>query len=103
MPTALAASYDQTVREDIEKFREQAELYMAGQLTDDQFRAVRLRRGIYGQRQAGVHMVRTKVPGGAVTAEQMHVLAEIAETYGGGRSHLSLLRLGRIRRSSQDR
>ena len=89
LPTPQEIEYDQTVRKDIENFREQAELYTAGQLTDDQFRGVRLRRGIYSQRQAGVHMIRTKVPGGAVTAEQMHVLAEIADRFGGGRAHLT--------------
>ncbi len=79
MPTAVEESYDLTVRRDIELFREQAEAFMAGKLTDDQFRAVRLRRGIYGQRQPGVHMVRTKVPGGMVTARQMRQLAAIAD------------------------
>ena len=38
--------YDSTVREDIELFRQQAELNLSGQLTDDQFRPFRLRRGI---------------------------------------------------------
>ncbi len=87
--TALELSYDETVRQDIELFRKQAEAYTAGQLTDDQFRAVRLRRGIYGQRQPGVHMVRTKVPGGVLTARQMHQLASIADDFGGGRGHLT--------------
>ena len=50
-------------REDIETFRKYAEDYSAGRINDDQFRAQRLRRGVYGQRQLGVHMVRTKVPG----------------------------------------
>jgi len=85
----VETNYDETVRRDIELFREQAEAFMAGQLTDDQFRAVRLRRGIYGQRQPNVHMVRTKVPGGAVTATQMHRLADIATEFGGGRAHLT--------------
>lgn len=89
MPNAQELAYDQTVREDIELFRQSAQEYMAGQLTDDEFRGKRLRRGIYGQRQAGVHMVRTKVPGGAVTAEQMHRLADIAEEFGGGKGHLT--------------
>src|SRR5690349_19909848 len=89
MPTEQEIAYDQTVRRDIELFREQAEAFVAGQLTDDQFRAVRLRRGIYGQRQANVHMVRTKVPSGLVTAEQMHQLAEIARVYVGGRGHIT--------------
>lgn len=89
MPTAVEESYDLTVRRDIELFREQAEAFMAGKLTDDQFRAVRLRRGIYGQRQPGVHMVRTKVPGGMVTARQMRQLAAIADEFGGGRAHIT--------------
>src|ERR1700676_2337418 len=67
----LEQQYDRTVREDIELFRTQAHAYKSGQLTDDQFRPHRLRRGIYGQRQEGVHMIRTKVPGGLLTSGQM--------------------------------
>src|SRR5271170_2471793 len=81
--------YDNTVREDIELFREQAQLNLTGQLTDDQFRPFRLRRGIYSQRQAGVQMIRTKVPGGTLTAEQMDQLALIADEFGGGKGHLT--------------
>jgi sulfite reductase beta subunit-like hemoprotein len=81
--------YDATVRADIEMFRQQAEDWTAGRITDDQFRAFRLRRGIYTQRQPGVHMVRTKVPGGILTARQMDVMAEIADQFGGGRGHLT--------------
>src|SRR5215472_18880186 len=81
--------YDRTVREDIELFRSQANAFLAGQLTDDQFRAFRLRRGIYGQRQAGVQMVRTKVPGGRLTANQMRQLARVADDFGGGKGHLT--------------
>src|SRR5215469_7551510 len=81
--------YDRTVREDIELFRSQANAFLAGQLTEDQFRAYRLRRGIYGQRQQGVQMVRTKVPGGRLTADQMRQLARAADEFGGGKGHLT--------------
>src|SRR5271155_5666873 len=81
--------YDNTVREDIELFREQAKLNLAGTLTDDQFRPFRLRRGIYSQRQAGVQMIRTKVPGGLLTANQMRQLARVADQFGGGKGHLT--------------
>ena len=81
--------YDSTVREDIELFRRQARLNLDGQLTDDQFRPFRLRRGIYSQRQAGVQMIRTKVPGGLLTAEQMRQLGRIADEFGGGKGHLT--------------
>ena len=83
------AQYDATVRADIELFRSYAEKYMAGGLTDDEFRAQRLRRGVYSQRQAGVHMIRTKVPGGSMTAAQMDQLANIADEFCGGRGHLT--------------
>jgi len=81
--------YDATVREDIELFRQQAQLNLDGQLTDDQFRPFRLRRGIYSQRQAGVQMIRTKVPGGLLTADQMRQLGRIADEFGGGKGHLT--------------
>jgi sulfite reductase beta subunit-like hemoprotein len=81
--------YEQTVREDIELFREKAEAYLAGEIPEDKFRAFRLRRGIYGQRQAGVQMVRTKIPGGMVTADQLDRLADIADRYASGKAHLT--------------
>jgi len=81
--------YDATVRADIELFRSYAEKYMAGGLTDDEFRAQRLRRGVYSQRQAGVHMIRTKIPGGSMTAAQMDQLGAIADEFGGGKGHLT--------------
>jgi sulfite reductase beta subunit-like hemoprotein len=88
-PASVDIEYDRVVREDIELFRRQAGSFMAGQITDAQFRAFRLRRGVYGQRQAGVQMIRTKIPGGMLTARQMETLAEVADTWGGGKSHLT--------------
>src|SRR5215813_10700136 len=79
--------YDRTVREDIELFRAQAQQFTSGQLTADEFRPFRLRRGIYSQRQDGVHMIRTKIPGGLLTAEQMRSLATVADRFGGGKGH----------------
>src|SRR5271167_2275752 len=81
--------YDSTVRRDIELFREQAESFLSGKLTDDQFRPHRLRRGIYGQRQAGVQMIRTKVPGGLLTSRQMRTLARIADDFAGSKGHIT--------------
>ena len=84
-----AEEYDATVRADIELFREQVEAHLAGKLTVDEFRAFRLRRGVYTQRQVGVHMIRTKVPGGILTARQMEQMARVADEFGGGRGHLT--------------
>jgi sulfite reductase beta subunit-like hemoprotein len=84
-----AEEYDRTVREDIESFRRQADSYLSGQINDDQFRPHRLRRGIYSQRQTGVQMIRTKVPGGLLTTRQMRQLAKIADDFAGGKGHLT--------------
>ena len=81
--------YDRVVREDIELFRSQAAARLAGQLTDDELRPHRLRRGVYSQRQEGVHMIRTKVPGGLLTSEQMRQMAKVADEFAGGKGHLT--------------
>lgn len=87
--TSVEAQFDQTVHEDINLFRSQVADYLSGKLTDDEFRAFRLRRGVYGQRQMGVQMIRTKVPGGLATAEQMEMMADIADKYAAGKGHLT--------------
>jgi sulfite reductase beta subunit-like hemoprotein len=85
----LQQEYDSTVRADIELFRSQALAFLDGQITADQFRAQRLRRGIYGQRQEGVQMIRTKIPGGLLTADQMRSLAAVADKVAKGKGHLT--------------
>ncbi len=85
----LEAQHDAVVREEIEIFRRRAEQFLAGEITEDEFRPFRLKHGIYGQRQAGVQMVRCKIPGGALTARQVEQLARVAEEFGGGRGHLT--------------
>ena len=75
----LEQEYDSTVRADIELFRSQAQDFLAGKLTADEFRPFRLRRGIYGQRQEGVQMIRTKIPGGLLTSGQMRQMAAVAD------------------------
>jgi len=83
------AEHQKTVREEIEIFRREAARFLAGELTDAQFRPFRLKHGIYGQRQAGVQMVRCKIPSGLATAEQFQALARVADDFGGGKSHLT--------------
>ena len=85
----IEAEYDRIVRQDIEEFRTQAAKYQAGGMTDDELRPWRLRRGVYGQRQPGVHMIRTKVPGGTLTAEQMDQLARVSDEFAYGKAHLT--------------
>src|SRR5580658_5659074 len=85
----LEIEHDRLVREEIETFRARSQQYLAGEITDDEFRPFRLKHGIYGQRQAGVQMVRCKIPGGLLTARQTEQLGRIADEFGGVRGHLT--------------
>ncbi|MGO9229151.1 MAG: nitrite/sulfite reductase [Bryobacteraceae bacterium] len=81
--------HNRIVREEIETFRRKAQAFLDGQITEDEFRPFRLKHGIYGQRQPGVQMVRSKIPGGMLTAAQAGQLARVAEEFGGGKGHLT--------------
>src|SRR5436305_12635952 len=85
----LENQHDKTVREEIETFRTKAMAFLAGEITENDFRPFRLKHGIYGQRQAGVQMVRCKIPGGLMTADQADQLAQVADRFGGGKGHLT--------------
>ena len=58
-----------------------------GQIDDERFRSLRLARGIYGQRQEGVQMIRIKLPYGKVTSEQLKRITEVSDKYSTGRLH----------------
>ncbi|MGA3261760.1 MAG: nitrite/sulfite reductase, partial [Bryobacteraceae bacterium] len=81
--------HDRLVREEIETFRRKAQAFLDGQITEDDFRPFRLKHGIYGQRQPGVQMVRSKIPSGMLTAAQAGQLARVADEFAGGRGHLT--------------
>ncbi len=85
----LELEHERRVREDIEIFRSRAAKVLAGEMSDDEFRPFRLRDGIYGQRQPGVQMIRTKIPSGLLTAEQVEMLGTIADEFAGGKGHLT--------------
>ncbi len=63
------------------EFEAQVERFQAEELDETAFIPWRLIRGVYGQRQSDVQMVRVKVPGGLANAEQLEALAEVAERY----------------------
>jgi sulfite reductase beta subunit-like hemoprotein len=81
--------HDRLVREEIETFRQRSLAFLAGEITEAQFRPFRLKHGIYGQRQAGVQMVRCKIPSGLLTTAQVEQLAVIADEFGGGKGHIT--------------
>src|SRR5215213_2698088 len=62
-------------------FDNEAEKFLAGALTEEQFIGFRLRQGVYGQRQADVQMVRVKLPFGGITPDQMETFADVVERW----------------------
>jgi len=60
-----------------------------GELDAEAWRAYRVARGAYGQRQEGVHMLRVKIPQGIATAAQLRVLAAVVEEHACGYAHLT--------------
>ena len=75
---------------DIDEFVTTLERYERGELTPDQWRAFRLVRGTYGQRQAeDAQMLRVKIPQGILTSEQLDALADVGERYSRGFGHIT--------------
>jgi sulfite reductase beta subunit-like hemoprotein len=66
---------------EFDDFDNEAEKFLAGQTPEDEFIGFRLKQGVYGQRQADVQMIRTKLPLGGITPEQMEMFAEVVEEF----------------------
>ncbi len=75
---------------DIDEFVSVLEKYERGEMTPDQWRAFRLVRGTYGQRQAAdAQMLRVKIPQGVLTSEQLRALADVGERYSRRFGHIT--------------
>jgi sulfite reductase (NADPH) hemoprotein beta-component len=74
---------------DIDEFVATLEKYEHGELTPMQWRAFRLVRGVYGQRQDDVQMFRVKVPQGVISADGLRALADCCETWSRGFAHIT--------------
>nr|WP_293842123.1 HEPN domain-containing protein [uncultured Arsenicibacter sp.] len=72
---------------DILDLQKKISVFTNGELTDEQFRKFRLARGVYGQRQPGVQMIRIKLPHGRITADQLIRIAEASDKYATGNLH----------------
>src|SRR6201999_2959684 len=74
---------------DIDEFVDKLEAYERGELTPDQFRAFRLVRGVYGQRQENTQMIRVKLPFGRVDSAGLNALADVADQHSRGFGHVT--------------
>lgn len=69
---------------DITEFVATLERFERGELSAEDFRRYRLTRGVYGQRQTDVQMLRVKIPQGVLAPPALEALADVAERYGHG-------------------
>ncbi len=72
-----------TQTSDVDEFEAGYKAFRAGTMSEERFTPFRLQMGVYGQRQDGVQMVRIKLPGGLLSADQLDVIADCVEDYTG--------------------
>lgn len=77
----------QIVNERVAQYRDQTRRYLAGELTDEEYRPLRLQNGLYIQRHAP--MLRIAVPYGLISSKQLRKLGDIAKKYDRGYGHFS--------------
>ncbi|WMX15850.1 nitrite reductase [Aureispira sp. CCB-E] len=76
-------------QKDITELKQKITDVQLGRIDEERFKHYRLTRGVYGQRQLGVQMFRTKIPFGRLTTEQLDALADASERYSTGNLHLT--------------
>jgi len=77
------------VEQEIIELERKIREFREGRITEEKFRSLRLARGVYGQRQPGVQMVRIKLPFGKMTFKQVLRIADIADEYASRNLHFT--------------
>ena len=77
------------VERDIIELEQKISAFREGKIPDEKFRSLRLARGVYGQRQQGVQMVRIKLPYGKMTFAQWKRIADVSEEFSTSNLHLT--------------
>jgi sulfite reductase (NADPH) hemoprotein beta-component len=81
-------AYDQKIVDQrVAQYRDQTQRYLAGELSEDEFRPFRLQNGLYIQRYAP--MLRVAIPYGMLSSTQLRTLGHIARQYDRGYAHIS--------------
>lgn len=91
------------VEKDIIDLDKKIREFRDGKINDEKFRSLRLARGVYGQRQQGVQMIRIKFPFGKITTKQLLRIAAISDEYSNGNLHLTTRQDIQIHHVSLDR
>jgi sulfite reductase (ferredoxin) len=77
------------VEKDIIELERKIRQFREGNIPEEKFRSLRLARGVYGQRQQGVQMVRIKLPYGKMTLAQWKRISDVSDEYSTGNLHLT--------------
>ena len=81
-------AFDRTlVTERVDEFRDQVVRRLSGELTEEEFKPLRLMNGVYLQLHA--YMLRIAIPYGTLSSEQMRMLAHVARRYDRGYGHFT--------------
>ena len=80
---------DPIVERDIIELAQKIEAFNKGKIDEEKFRSLRLARGVYGQRQEGVQMIRIKLPYGKVMSNQLRRISDVSDEYSRGRLHIT--------------
>ncbi len=91
------------VEKDIIDLDKKIREFREGKVHDEKFRSLRLARGVYGQRQQGVQMIRIKLPFGKISSKQLLRIADISDEYSNGNLHLTTRQDIQIHHVSLDR
>lgn len=75
------------VENDIIDLADKIALFNNLQIDEEKFRSLRLARGVYGQRQPGVQMIRIKIPYGKMTFRQLRKIADLSDEYASSKLH----------------
>ena len=69
------------LQREFDDFKSEATKFLEGEMPEAEFIKFRLKQGVYGQRQSDVQMIRTKLPFGGITPEQLEAFADVVEKY----------------------
>jgi sulfite reductase (ferredoxin) len=77
------------IEKDIIDLEKKIYAFQHGNIGEEKFRSLRLARGVYGQRQPGVQMIRIKIPMGRFTARQLNRIADVSDEFSTGNLHIT--------------
>lgn len=89
MKSFISEIEDPIVERDIIELERKIRDFREGKVDEERFRSLRLARGVYGQRQPGVQMIRIKLPYGKMTVDQLRRICDVTDEYSTGNLHFT--------------